>query len=224
VKHLKFTPFIISLALAACSNRNKDKAAAPITDTVAKPIAAAVAKPKNDTAEIQNLVRDMLNWAESKKTLKLVPELTDSKDSLCIGFDLKKLDSNLQVLKATNFFSAEFIDNYKQIILTLDRKVKNKEFKWSTDELPPFNFANDVDPWCDCQDEPSDNPWNKVEVKINSLDTEKGDAYWTWGKLGSDVDRSWKDFTYKFNVQKEEGKWKISYLQGFDFKEGTHTI
>jgi len=187
---------------------------------------AAVARPQNDTAEIQNLVRNMLNWAESKKTLRLVPELTDSKDSLCIGFDLKKLDSNLQVLKATNFFSAEFIDNYKQIIVTLDRKVKNNEFKWSTDELPPFNFANDVDPWCDCQDEPYDkpSPWELVEIKVVSLDKEKAEAYWTWGKLRPDADQNWKDFRYKFKVQKEDGKWKVAYLDGFDFKEGTTTI
>jgi len=167
----------------------------------------------------------MLNWAESKNKFDLVPVLTDNKDSLCIGFDLKELDTNLTELKTRNFFSAEFIDNYKQIILTLDKKMKDKAFApWSTNELPPYSFANDSDPWCDCQDEPSDNPWNKVEVKISSLDNEKGEAYWTWGKLGADVDRSWKGFTYKFKVQKEDGRWKISYLEGFDFKQGTHTI
>ncbi len=28
-----------------------------------------------------------------------------------------------------------------------------------------------------------------------------------------------KIFSYKFNVVKADGKWKISYLQGFDYKE-----
>lgn len=226
MKHLKFAPFIIVLAIAACSNGNKDKASAPVTDTGKKPVASAIATPKNDTVEIRELIKKMLNWAETKKSMELVPALTDSKDSLCIGFDLKKLDTNLTELKNTNFFSAGFIENYKQIILTLDKKAKNKEFKWSTDELPPFNFANDVDPWCDCQDVPYDkpSPWGLVLIRVVSLDKEKGELYWTWGEPRAGRTPDWKDFSYKFKVQKEEGRWKISYLQGFDFKEGTHTI
>jgi hypothetical protein len=129
------------------------------------------------------------------------------------------LKVNLEKLRAANFFSAGFIENYNQIILTLDKKFKNKEFgKWSTGELPPFSFANDVSPWCDCQDNLS---WDLVEVKIINLNNEKGELYWTWGKSELNGDASWKAFSYKFGVEKENGKWKISYLQGFDFKEST---
>jgi hypothetical protein len=42
--------------------------------------------------------------------------------------------------------------------------------------------------------------------------------YWTWGSLPKDVSPDWRTVTYKFNVTKENGKWKISYLQGFDIK------
>ncbi|MDO3641540.1 hypothetical protein [Mucilaginibacter sp. L3T2-6] len=209
--------------MLACGDgdRHKNKTTKTSTELV-----LAAWQAKDDKTEIRDLIRKMLNWAESQKTLKLVPELTDSKDSLCIGFDLKKLETNLQVLKATEFFTPEFIYNYKQIILTLDRKVKNNEFKWVTDELPPFNFANDVDPWCDSQDEPYDkpNPWDLVEVKVVSLNKQKGEFSWTWGQLKADMSPDWKEFNYRFKVQKEQGKWKIAYLDGFDFKQGTTTM
>jgi hypothetical protein len=150
--------------------------------------------------------------------------VTDSKDSVYIGFDLKKLKENLDTLKATNLFSAGFIENYDQIILTLDTGLRtNRYVKWSTGELPTFSFANDVDPWCLCQDVPYDKPnaWDLVEVKIIKLNNEKGELYWTWGNPELNSAPDWKDFTYKFGVEKENGKWKISYLQGFDLKEST---
>ena len=56
-------------------------------------------------------------------------------------------------------------------------------------------------------------------MHVVNLNKKEGELYWTWGKLGADVDSSWKKFTYKFKVEKEDGKWKVSYLEGFDFKE-----
>jgi len=171
----------------------------------------------NDKDEIQDLIRQVLNWRDSKNSIDILPALNDSTDKIYIGFDLNIHKANLNKLCATGFFSAEFIENYNQIILTLDKKIKNKEFNdWLVGELPSFSFANDVDPWCLCQDVPYDkpNPWDLVEVEIINLDNEKGDLTWTWGKS------DWsKNFKYKFRVSKENGKWKIDYLHGFDFKE-----
>ena len=69
-----------------------------------------------------------------------------------------------------------------------------------------------------CQDNMD---WHTVEVKIISLDNEKGELEWYWGGLNTDADPSWNDFKYKFRVVKEENSWKLAYLEGFDFKEST---
>jgi hypothetical protein len=219
MKYLKLTTIIIALFMLGCAGNNKPKP--PADSTKAPKLPEASNAKNNDKKEIQSLIRNMLMIGESH-WIDLVPLLTDSKDSLHVGFDLKKLKTNLEELKTTNYFSAEFIDNYNKIILTLDKEMKDRKFSpWSTGELPPFNFANDVDPWCDCQDVPYDKPtpWYLVEVGVINLNNEKGELYWKWGKLGVDVSQDWRDFRYKFKVKKEDGKWKISYLQGFDFDD-----
>ncbi len=104
------------------------------------------------------------------------------------------------------------MDNYNQIILTLDKGIRNNEYdKWPIGELPTFSFANDVDPWSLCQDVPYDkpNPWGLVEVEIIDLNNKKGELYWKWGKPELNGPADWKAFTYKFDVEKENGKWRI---------------
>ena len=179
-----------------------------------------------DKDEIQTLIRQVLNWANSKNSIDLIPAIADSKDSFFIGFDMDKHKQNLIKLKATNFFATEFINNYDQIILTLDRKLRNGEYgQWSTGDQPSFIFASDVDPWTHNQDVPYDkpNPLDYIEVQVVQLDQNKGELDWKWGNLPLNLytDTGWKDFKYRFRVVKEDGKWKIAYLWGFDFKEGT---
>ena len=221
MKYLNFRTAILALFLFSCSHNNEYKGSAV---TIRTTKTAPVPEISNDKQEIQDLIRKVLNWKDAKNSFDLLPAIADINDSTYIGFDLEKLKANLETLKATNYFSTGFIENYNQIILTLDKKIKNKEFeKWSLGELPTFSFANDVDPWCLCQDVPYDKPnaWDLVEVKVIKLNDEKGELYWTWGKPELNGAPDWKDFTYKFDVEKENGKWKISYLQGFDFKEST---
>jgi hypothetical protein len=132
--------------------------------------------------------------------------------------------ANLDKLKETGFFATEFIENYNQIILTLDKKLRNKEYgEWIVNDLPPFIFANDVNAWTLCQDVPYDNPspWDFVEIIVISLNSENGELKWKWGNLKAGTHPSWREFDYKFKVTKENNKWKISYLDGFEFKEST---
>lgn len=221
MKYLRFGTIILALFLFSC-NHNSEHKESPVKVNTTKTLKSP--EISNDKQEIKNLIRKVLNWKEAKNSFDLLPALIDGKDSSYTGFDLEKLNANLEKLKATNYFSSGFIDNYNQIILTLDKKIRNKEFKkWLVGELPTFSFANDVDPWCLCQDVPYDkpNPWDLVEVEIINLNSKKGELYWKWGKPELNGSPDWKAFTYKFDVEKENGKWKISYLQGFDIKEST---
>jgi hypothetical protein len=217
---MKLLTLIIGFIFLGCTQKkNSDNSTVQQTDSL------KTVTTSNDKEEIKNLIRNVLSWSESKKTsIDLLPVLTDSKDSVYIGFDLKKHKENLDKLEKTNFFAKEFIENYNQIILTLDKKLRNKEYnEWLVGELPTFIFANDVDPWTSCQDVPYDepSPWNFVEIKEINLNDKNGEIEWKWGKLKPDTDPSWKEFSYRFKVVKENNEWKVSYLQGFDFKEST---
>ncbi len=149
------------------------------------------------------LIRQTLIWADSENSIDLLPVVLE--DSIYARFDLELHQENLERLRATNLFSSEFIDNYDNIIQNLDKKLRNNEFEyspWYLGDLPPFNFANDYSPWCNCQDNRS---WETVQIKQIDEQT----FNWTWGQ-------NWEDFKYTFRVAEEEGKLKITYMEGFE--------
>jgi hypothetical protein len=224
MRYLHFTISILLVCLFSCNQNNRNKESRQGSTVKLKSIdtlkTSIASTPTNAKLQIQSLIRKVLNW----RSIDLLPAIFDSKDSTCTGFNMAILKVNLEKLKASNLFSAAFIENYNQIILTLDKKIKSKEIEpWRTGELPTFIFANDIDPWTLCQDVPYDepNPLDFVEVTIVNINKKKGELYWQWGNLRSDQDHTWKEFRYNFNVEQENGVWKISYLQGFDFKEST---
>jgi len=220
MKNLVFGVIFLSLICLSCNSNRKqsnNKTGISATDSI-----KSSTYDSQDKEEIQKLIRNVLNWSETDTTFHLLPCLTNSNDSLYVGFDLKQLNKNLRILNSTGFFANTFVDNYKQIILTLDKKIRNKDFNaWYVGELPTFKFANDVDPWSLCQDVPYDdpNPWDYLEVTIIKLDNKNGELNWKWGKLELNNSPDWKEFSYRFKVTKENGKWMISYMQGFDFNE-----
>ena len=80
----------------------------------------------------------VLIWADvNDRTIDLLPLLTDN--SIYIDFDKDKHRKNLMGLKATNYFSSEFIANYNRLILELDRRIKGGSYLvWFVGDLPPF--------------------------------------------------------------------------------------
>src|SRR5437660_8470856 len=111
---------ILGLTLLGCNQNHQTTAT---TGKQTENLKATEAYTSKDKEEIQNLIRKVLTWSHSKRSIDLLPVLSDNKDSSCIGFDFDKHKSNLEVLKKTNLFAEEFIENYNQIIRTLDRKI-----------------------------------------------------------------------------------------------------
>lgn len=194
---------IFGLGFSSCHQNNQ---------SIEKYSTKEVADVQKEKEEIHTLMRQVLRWSESKESIELLPVLKDSKGNIYIGFDTNKHKANLTKLRGTGFFANEFIENYNHIIQTLDQRMRNREFEeWLVGDLPPFKFVNDINPWCLCQ---GFSPEQFADVKIVQIDSKSGDLIWNWEK-----GTGWVDF--KFKVLKEDGKWKISYLQGFDYKEST---
>lgn len=209
MKQIGLLILLFGLTLNCCSQNNQS---ASVTDNHTEGL--SLTESSDDIEEIRKLIRQVLEWADSNNAIDLLPVVTDISESVYVGFDLEKHPQNLETLKKTEFFAAEFIENYNWIILTLDRKMRDREFvEWRVGYLPPFIFASDQSPWCNCQDNLH---WEKAEVKVNSLTSTQGNLIWNWGDLGPDYHLSWKEFEYEFKVIRENGKWKVSYMEGFD--------
>ncbi|MEO8887359.1 MAG: hypothetical protein ABI367_14945 [Mucilaginibacter sp.] len=220
--YVRFALAALIVCIFGCNESGKPKANETQVNAILKVNAPVTSDTTKDKQDIQTLIRSLLLWAEDHKGVPdLLPFVINRQDSTVTGFDLTKLKGVDDSLKTTGFFSEEFINNYNQIVQMLDRRMKNKKIApFSTGEIPPFGFNTDADPWCDCQDVPYESPnaYNLVDVHIIELNSEGGKMYWTWGSLPKGVSPDWRTVTYKFNVTKEYGKWKISYLQGFDIK------
>ena len=196
MKHIKLTTLIFVLLLFGCNQA--DTKTTSVTEQKTSTSA-------DDKEQIQNLIRQVYKWHEAQKPSNN-DMITDNKDSIYIGFNLDQLQLDIEELKATNFFSNEFIDNYYKIFTTLDKKLRNKELEWLVGDLPPF--GNDANPWCNCQDNP-DNYWQTMTINKITFDKNVATFTWTWGD----------NFEYKANAIKQNDNWKISYLEGFDFNE-----
>ncbi|MBN1186430.1 MAG: hypothetical protein JXB49_29410 [Bacteroidales bacterium] len=213
MKQIGFLIIIIVLIFSSCNQNNKTA-----TTTENKLENIETPNKSNDSEEIQTLIRKVLNWSDSKNHIELLPVLTDSNDSIYIGFDLDKHKYNLVKMKSTDFFATEFIENYNQIILTLDKGLRNGEYEqWLVGDLPTFIFANDYSPWWNGQESFS---IEKGTVELIKLDNESGEFNFTCGDKGLGCE-GMENYKMRFRVIKENNKWKISYMEGFDFKEST---
>ena len=193
MKRLFVWVFTFTLFLNACTE-------ASLQEETPKP------NTENNNEQVLNLIQQTLIWADSENSINLLPIVLE--DSIYTRFDLDQHQQNLNKLSATSLFSQEFINNYDNIILHLDKKLRNGEFEygpWYLGDLPPFNFASEANPWCNCQDNAS---WESIQIKHLGEKT----FIWSWGQR-------WKDFKYQFRVSEEDGKLKIAYMEGFEIEK-----
>jgi hypothetical protein len=203
MRHIILTTLILGLLFFGCNQA--DNKTVSVTGQ-------KVSTSTDHKEQIQNLIRQVFEWVDSKDAISAFPAKTDRQDSVIVGVDLEIHKQALVKLRQTNLFASEFIDNYNQIVLTLDEGLKNDKYgQWLVGEYPPFSFASGWNPWCCSQ---GDCAGESFEIEIIKLDSDAGVLKYKRGK-----DSSWVDFNIR--VSKENGKWKIAYLQGFDFKDGT---
>lgn len=166
-----------------------------------------------DKKEMRDLVIRLLKWHENNDVFEGFVPIYNETSRLAIGMDLKALQEALDNLTESNFFDKEFINNYSNIVTSIDKKIKNREIVFMDGDMPPYAGAN---PWCNCQDYPYENPWDKIDIDFISIDKSSAVLTWTWG------DSDWsKYFKYKVRAKKKNGEWRISYLEGFDFNDLT---
>lgn len=195
-----------TMLLAACGGANK----AGKTDTGRIVIRTPLTPPlppidrKDDSIKITALVRALYKWHETApRPDGFVPLKKNSVDTLNTSIDLAANNKAIKELKETGFFAEDFLTDYRNIAVRMDKELRDGSSLWPDGEMP--TFQDDVDEWCNCQDYP-DNYWEKLTLTDLKFNDNEADFKWTWGN----------NFFYHTKAKKVAGTWKISYLEGFD--------
>jgi hypothetical protein len=161
-----------------------------------------------DSVEVINLLRDVYRWHD-----KYQDSLTDFsiivKDSFQVGLNYDSLNKTIGALKQTNYFSSSFLDDYKKLADFVNNKLINANPKY----LNEINFDfQDADPWTGFQDSAPDY-WDKFKITEYKSTAEAASLKWLI------YTKDWSSEAYSVRFLKENGKWKVSYLEGFDLNK-----
>lgn len=163
-----------------------------------------------DEVRLRDLTRNMYRWyhsIDSKDNRDF--KVLDTQGDTYKAMDIDYLNKRLKRFKASGFFTQNFIDNYRDITLAIDKKLKNGELVYEVGMLPPF--GTDANLWCNCQDYPN-KYWDILTVQDVSVSKNKAEYTWKW----SDNYKIVLDKPYKIKAIKEDGKWKMDHLESLD--------
>jgi len=165
----------------------------------------------SDKQQLETLIRKAYEWIETKSSKIDFDVVENKKGDKYVGLNLKAHNKKVEELKKSNFFAQEFIDNYNKIGLKIGDNLKTKKMEWLVGDLPPY--GNDANMWCNCQDNPEEF-WKTMKLTNLKIVNNKASFSWIWTE--------WKESpVYKVKAVKENGIWKISYLEGLDYKSLT---
>jgi len=161
-----------------------------------------------DSAEVITLMKDVYRWHD-KNQGSLTDFLVIVKDSFQVGLDYDTLTRTMDVLKQTNYFSSTFLSNYKKLADLVNHKLISANPKY----LNEINFDfQDADPWTNFQDsEPG--YWDTFKITDYKSTADSASLKWLIQT------NNWSSEAYSVGFSKENGKWKVSYLEGFDLKK-----
>jgi hypothetical protein len=157
----------------------------------------------NDSTKLRDLLIEIYKWHESKGADYYF--ILEGK--AISGIDSEKLDSTLNALKKTGFFSDEFLETYKKIGQKIDLDIRHNPDNYKDGDIY-FPFQ-DYDTWYGGN---GGTP-NWDDLKIYDLSINQDNASFKWACEKSDP----KDFI-SVRFKRENGKWKLSHLQYIDLK------
>ena len=193
-----FIFFSLILVFYSCNNPQHSKKQEQETE-----------QKESDSLALQRLTRNLYKWSFERKCFDFEPAKIAPNDTIYHSIDSLNHNACLDEMKATGFFSEDFIDIYDKIKQNIDLCLKDKTFEWIEGYMPPF--GNGTDEWCLCQDSPTTDFYEHIIIKKVDFYENTATFIWTWGK--GDFER---DFEYRIKVKKENNQWKIASMEGFE--------
>ncbi len=191
---------LLVILFVNCNGKTKEK-------TFLKEITTAN-QTSNDSIELTKLIRQVYEWHNTNLLEDFPYKYAEKQDSIFIGIDWIKYEENIQLFKQTNFFSSEFLKTHKNIAETLDTSIKKANITLRNSKDGISLWETGADNWCGCQDYP-EKYWETLTIDSLIVNQENADFIWNWDKIHS--------HHYKVKAKKEDGKWKINSLNGFNY-------
>jgi len=157
-----------------------------------------------DSIALTDLVRNSYAWYEKIADAGFIdfePSKKNPADTFYSGIDMEKHRGFLHSMEASGLFIKGFITNYDSIALYIDTQLKNGEEIWLIGDMSPFSDCN---PWYEAQD------YSETQTKLEKITINNDVASFVI-----------KDYNIQARANKENGTWKISYLQGLDINHFT---
>lgn len=191
------------LFLASCTPKKENK-----SENVEKMLVAdSLSEQKTvnqDSIQLLQLTRHLYQWVNAHDTTPdFDPQLERPSDTLYKKLNAKLFQIRKKQLLESRLFTLSFLKNYDDLYTSINQKLGDGTYQYEVGTVPPY--GSDANPWCNCQDAP-DEYWKTLNIENLELNTNTASFDWTWGE----------DFSYKVRAEKEDGLWKISYLEGFD--------
>lgn len=121
---------------------------------------------RNDSAGIQQLMGAVLRWRQSQQDsvgADLPYKIQHPGDSLFTGIDWPAFDRRQAVLKGTQLFSKELLENMHAIAARMDDEIARSGRDYRSNTMVSI-FEPEGDHWCGCFEYPGKNPaWQHTD-------------------------------------------------------------
>jgi len=198
-KTLKLIAFVLLLVICQSCNSNKDQTNSEVRDSIANGNSRVTdSDRKLDSVSLRRQIITIYKWYIENEKINHNYLLTES-----YGIDTVKLDDVIRQMQKTDFFSEEFLTNYKQIGQRTNQMLKRDSTLRMVGIAFPFQ---DSDTWYSGQVGPP----NLDDLTIFNLSINNDQALFKW------TTTNWDSLDVRF--RKENNKWKLSFLELMDLK------
>ncbi|MFJ1473795.1 hypothetical protein ACILE9_05975 [Capnocytophaga cynodegmi] len=163
---------------------------------------------ENDSLALLNLTRNAYKWLEKEYSYEDFVPVANPNDTLYNGIDFAIHDAQIRKLEKSGFFGRDFINLYDEIGHNIDFALREHHVKWAVGDISPFD--KETNDWCLCRDIPSYDYYERMTIENIKIEEDTASFQWRW------TERFWNTSVYKVRAKKEDGQWKIAWLEGFD--------
>ena len=115
----------------------------------------------NDDQLIIRLVRQLYKWRETQDSGSDFNVLGNGE--IYTSIDKEALEERLKVLEDSNLFGEEFLQNYSEIAIEIDKGLSTGKIEYLDGTLPPYGTG--ASPWTETQDVLDGAYWDIITVE-----------------------------------------------------------